>query len=538
MAEEIQKKKISDLPSAVYLADTDVVPVVQGSSGSETTRKADFDLISTNIAESRNFSNLTTESKTLVGAINELDAAGTPSADEVSYDNTTSGLSASDVQSAIDELAQGGGGSTVEVTQVQTTGTKIATITVDSVGTDLYAPNGGGGASALDDLSDVSIDTSTLASGQVIKYDGTSWVNGTESGGASAFEDLTDVDIDSATLSNGQVPVYNSISEKWENGTISSGSGHTILDNEGTALTQRTNLQFNGAYSEDNSTDDTTEVNVVREMTKAEFDLLSAEEKTGFINITDITGGNDDRFQPFIYSEDEREIGVWIDGKPLYEKTIDCGYLANNNDTDVAHNISNLDTVADAYAIVNRKSTNPPVYMVLPYTNSSSQYNIDFNINTTYVHLTTYSDRTNCYVYTVIRYTKTTDQAGSGQWTPQGVPAHHYSEDEQVVGTWIDGSTLYEKTVHITAFPSTTYAKTDYAHNISNIGTICFWQGIARWQNGSTVNIEHYDISSGTILSSPSIQVQIDKTNISIWVGTDRSSLNGDFVIRYTKSST
>lgn len=39
--------------------------------------------------------------------------------------------------------AGGGGGSTVSVTQVQTTGTKIATITVDSVGTDLYAPSGG-----------------------------------------------------------------------------------------------------------------------------------------------------------------------------------------------------------------------------------------------------------------------------------------------------------------------------------------------------------------------------------------------------------
>lgn len=37
----------------------------------------------------------------------------------------------------------GGGGSTVSVTQVQTTGTKIATITVDSVETDLYAPSGG-----------------------------------------------------------------------------------------------------------------------------------------------------------------------------------------------------------------------------------------------------------------------------------------------------------------------------------------------------------------------------------------------------------
>lgn len=65
--------------------------------------------------------------------------------------------------------------------------------------------------------------------------------------------------------------------------------GHTIVDNAGTDLAQRTNLQFLGAYSEDNSTDDTTEVNVVREMTKAEFNQLSATEKVGFINITDET---------------------------------------------------------------------------------------------------------------------------------------------------------------------------------------------------------------------------------------------------------
>ena len=35
----------------------------------------------------------------------------------------------------------GGGGSTVSVTQIQTTGNKIATITVDGAGTDIYAPS-------------------------------------------------------------------------------------------------------------------------------------------------------------------------------------------------------------------------------------------------------------------------------------------------------------------------------------------------------------------------------------------------------------
>ena len=47
----------------------------------------------------------------------------------------------------------GGGGSTVEVTQIKTSGEKIATITVDNVPTDLYASAGGGGGGAVDTVN-------------------------------------------------------------------------------------------------------------------------------------------------------------------------------------------------------------------------------------------------------------------------------------------------------------------------------------------------------------------------------------------------
>lgn len=46
---------------------------------------------------------------------------------------------------------EGGGGSTVEVDQIVSTGTKIATITVDSDATDIYAPEGSGG-SVIDNI--------------------------------------------------------------------------------------------------------------------------------------------------------------------------------------------------------------------------------------------------------------------------------------------------------------------------------------------------------------------------------------------------
>lgn len=246
--------------------------------------------------------------------------------------------------------------------------------------------------------------------------------------------------------------------------------GHTIVDNAGIDLAQRTNLQFLGAYSEDNSTDDTTEVNVVREMTKAEFDELTEAEKTGLINITDITGGNDDRFQPVVYSEEEREIGVWKDGKPLYQKTVDCGTLPNASGIHVAHNISNLaDVVCIFGCAVNSSYTSIP----LPYPDTVLEYNVNVSVDTTYISISTGRDRTQFTGYITIQYTKTTDQAGSGQWTPQGVPAHHYSTDEQVVGTWIDGSTIYERVFDLgsdISIPNTEFVETSIdATNISKV---------------------------------------------------------------------
>ena len=68
----------------------------------------------------------------------------------------------------------------------------------------------------------------------------------------------------------------------------SGGSGgHTILDDSGTSLAQEDSLQFVGVYSEDDSINEKTVVNIVREMTQAQYDLLSADEKKGIIRITD-----------------------------------------------------------------------------------------------------------------------------------------------------------------------------------------------------------------------------------------------------------
>lgn len=87
----------------------------------------------------------TTTDKTLIGAINELKAeidalapGGEVAADDVSYDNTQSGLSATTVQDALDELAAGtpSGGADLNFT-VSGDATVTSTHTVDTSQTDV-----------------------------------------------------------------------------------------------------------------------------------------------------------------------------------------------------------------------------------------------------------------------------------------------------------------------------------------------------------------------------------------------------------------
>lgn len=56
---------------------------------------------------------------------------------------------------------------------------------------------------------------------------------------------------------------------------------------------------------------------------------------------------NTNYMQPSLYSEEERVIGCWINGKPLYQKTIK--YINTNigNNSIYEHNIDNIDTITD-----------------------------------------------------------------------------------------------------------------------------------------------------------------------------------------------
>ena len=76
----------------------------------------------------------------------------------------------------------------------------------------------------------------------------------------------------------------------------------------------------------------------VIEVTQAQYNALPESKLSDDILyvISDSVNGSDG-YPPLIYSTEEREVGVWIDGKPLYQKTI----LANS--TDVSGTLQRLD---------------------------------------------------------------------------------------------------------------------------------------------------------------------------------------------------
>ena len=106
---------------------------------------------------------------------------------------------------------------------VLVSGTSIKTINNESIlGSGNISISGTAGP--LNDLTDVTI--TSPSNGQVLKYNGTAWVNDTDNSGSSGpLNDLTDVTITSP--SNGQVLKYNGTA--WVNDTDSGGISLTSL---------------------------------------------------------------------------------------------------------------------------------------------------------------------------------------------------------------------------------------------------------------------------------------------------------------------
>lgn len=145
---------------------------------------------------------------------------------------------------------------------------------------------------------------------------------------------------------------------------------------------------------------------------------------------------------PECYNLEEQEIGCWTDGKPLYQKTFYYATLSSSPyDWVLLESFAGVDTLVTYnvmcdYTQGGTKQLGGSYYKLCYMNNGLYYYTQDLG---NYIE--------NAYV--TIQYTKTSDQPGSGTWTPNGLPTVHYSEAEHIVGTWIDGSPIYEKTIDL-----------------------------------------------------------------------------------------
>lgn len=124
---------------------------------------------------------------------------------------------------------------------------------------------------------------------------------------------------------------------------------------------------------------------------------------------------------PINYSTDEKVVGTWVDGKPLYQKTVELGW--NNSwvgtRVQVSHNISNIDTVISCvpHLYINNNLKCPSVRTAHDiYDNSQTglfdcrlEFNIDVVTKTDIILLvgdSYYSENIPQYVYVTLQYTK------------------------------------------------------------------------------------------------------------------------------------
>lgn len=322
------------------------------------------------------------------------------------------------------------------------------------------------------------------------------------SGGASSFSELEDVDF--SNLQNGQVPKYNSSTQKWEN---ADESGGTVTD-----------VQVNGTSVVNQQGE--AEITSYKEVTQAEYNALPESKETDGVLYCIKDVGGADSFPPLIYSDEEREIGVWRDGKPLYQKTYDLG-----SDTSISYN---------SWTEVNATyPTNCELIVRVDCNTSGGTYASGISVgrkaNGKFEMQTGRNGNAQNIRYFTIFYTKSSDTPGSGTWTTQGGYAHHYSTSEKVIGTWIDGKPIYE----ITKTADTGNATSASIQLSTTIADVINITGRNLQPSGNIVSVNYYAADTDRTIC----YFRKSDYTIQIRTGSDYGKGQYAITVQYTKTT-
>ena len=242
-----------------------------------------------------------------------------------------------------------------------------------------------------------------------------------------------------------------------------------------------------------------------------------------------------------LYSTDEKIVGQWTDGKPLYQKTIflTSSDIPNAELKAITHDTpTNVSTIINilGYLCTKDKTGWTPIPRIQD--NSTVQnIAIDFNVsnNTIYLKGRGNFDFTTVYDsgHITLQYTKTTDTAVS-----MG-DANDYSTSERIVGTWIDGKPLYQKTIEATMPTITSDLQRAYKYvtfpELSSIDKIVYSNGICIYGGVVAQIPQYWDVDNNNY----SLRYNVDLTR-GLYLFINRLTASNAPVyitIQYTKTT-
>lgn len=240
-----------------------------------------------------------------------------------------------------------------------------------------------------------------------------------------------------------------------------------------------------------------------------------------------------------IYSTSEKVVGCWTDGRPVYQKTFIGTMPTVTTDGSFVHGFVSVGSSVNEFIRLNAmmKTTNN---LFAPLERDSNTLNglVQAYVSGLGNSYTTSSDRnkiriTNSAVnfsgytvYIVAQYTKTTDSANSFNYADP----NEYSITEKIVGTWIDGKPIYQKTVNIGSLPNS--GTKEIAHGITSLDKVISSGGIAV---NSSYNLTIPRISSNSAYNI--YLLAVTATDIQVNAPFNASDYTGYITLQYTKSS-
>jgi hypothetical protein len=294
-----------------------------------------------------------------------------------------------------------------------------------------------------------------------------------------------------------------------------------------------------------------------KELLLSEYQALSKEEKnndtnyyiTDADNISDVNSvGTAGSLKPWLYDSDEEVVVGIYNGKPLYRKTLIYeNYMVSTGRNELPFEIENIDMIVNSYGYITNSihTSVRPINTHVTDSNGDSLYYVIY-FTDKYIYLQsndTWSSPNICFT---IEYTKTTDAENSGTnlmpytYVQNVGVRYNYSTEEQIVGTWIDGRPIYQKTITDYDIISTTNKSVLVSDNIDIMIKPVF--GYLKYINAIDSSIDITEIPYHCFDASYIINANLKNGYINIEKGGSINTNNYSYIVatmtfQYTKTT-